>query len=481
MIGQLLTIARNTFVESIRQPIYFILIILSGIFQILLTWMTAFSMGQTQTSEVSADNKFLLDLGMGNIFVFGTLLAAFIATAVVSREIERKTILTVVSKPTPRPVVIIGKYLGVAAAILIAVALMTLFLLMSIRHGVMSTAADRLDGPVLLFSFSAVFLAVFLGTAANYLYGWPFSQTTVLVMLPAMILAYVGVLFIAKDWSIQPLYEVQYFYRYQWRTLEEFVNRFGDKPEVIFACPSRISFPTLKPQITMACASLSLAILVLTSVAVAASTRFGQVMTIVICAGVFLAGLLANSLIGRYAFKNDMVGIINLAEPTHPGFTPLSSDGDTYRIQLENLPTRLVRPGESSFYWGPIPTGARLNSPGYPRDLVNPSGRTPQTPGVVVVTAEGTDLTIRNVGGVAVSRPPVKGDYAFIEPTDVNTLATAAWLVIPNLHHYWLLDAVSTNVPIPPRHLAMVAGYALTQIAFFLAAGVILFQKRDVG
>ncbi|MEX2079972.1 MAG: ABC transporter permease subunit, partial [Dehalococcoidia bacterium] len=137
---QTLTIARNAFVESIRQPIFFVLVMLGSFLQVLSTWTSAFSMGYGDSAEVSGDNKFLLDIGLGTVFVFGTLLAAFMATAVISREIERKTVLTVVSKPVPRPVVVIGKFLGVSWAILVGVTIMLVALLLGIRHGVMSTA-----------------------------------------------------------------------------------------------------------------------------------------------------------------------------------------------------------------------------------------------------------------------------------------------------------------------------------------------------
>src|SRR5688572_13340848 len=108
--SQILTIAKNTFVESVRQPIYFVLIVLGGIMQVLNTWGAAYSMGCTDTAEVSGYNQVLLDIGLATIFVCGMLLAAFIATAVISREIERKTVLTVVSKPISRTAVVLGKY-----------------------------------------------------------------------------------------------------------------------------------------------------------------------------------------------------------------------------------------------------------------------------------------------------------------------------------------------------------------------------------
>src|SRR5262249_16331334 len=134
MFSQILTIGRNTFLESVRQPIYFILIALSGVCQIFTTWTASYSMGLTESAEVSGDAKMQLDLSMATVFVMGMLLAAFLATAVISKEIERKTVLTVVSKPVSRTVVVLGKYLGVAGAIVIAVLTMLLFLQMGVRH-----------------------------------------------------------------------------------------------------------------------------------------------------------------------------------------------------------------------------------------------------------------------------------------------------------------------------------------------------------
>src|SRR5690242_17231027 len=117
MLQKTTTIARNTFVEAVRQPIFFVMIVICGVLQLFNTWSTGFSMGYSDSAEVSGDNKLLLDIGLATVLVCGMLLAAFVATAVVSREIENKTVLTVVSKPIGRPTVVLGKYLGVAASI----------------------------------------------------------------------------------------------------------------------------------------------------------------------------------------------------------------------------------------------------------------------------------------------------------------------------------------------------------------------------
>lgn len=50
MILQTSTIARNTFVESVRQPIFFIVLILAGMLQVFTTWSTAYSMGYTTSA-----------------------------------------------------------------------------------------------------------------------------------------------------------------------------------------------------------------------------------------------------------------------------------------------------------------------------------------------------------------------------------------------------------------------------------------------
>ena len=78
-------------------------------------------------------------------------------------------------------------------------------------------------------------------------------------------------------------------------------------------------------------------------------------------------------------------------------------------------------------------------------------------------------------------RPPMAGDYVFLTPTRLNPLALAAWVAVPNLQFFWLLDAVTQNRSIPPAYLSMVFFYALAQIGVFLSLAVMLFQKRDVG
>jgi ABC-type transport system involved in multi-copper enzyme maturation permease subunit len=427
-----------------------LLVLLSGLFQVFNTWNTGFSMGDTDSGGVTGDNKLLLDVGMGTIFVIGTLLAGFIATAVMSREIENKTVLTVVSKPVSRHTLVLGKYFGVAAALVGAIIVMLIFLMLGLRHGVMSTTADDLDGPVLLFGIGAVALAAGLGAWCNFFYGWNFAQTTMSLLVPFMVVAYLLVLLFAKHWKVQPLAH------------------------------------DFNIQVVYASAALGLAILVLASVATAASTRLGQVMTIVVCCGVFLMALLSNHMIGRHVFANQPLGTIAFIVPADPtkGF---NEPGQVSTITLAQPMNEPPRPNDL-FYYSPSPSGFPMVNKdlepfhGDIRQANDVMG--PEAPAsIVVMEADRQTIKVRATGNqpVRIGRPPEFADYAFNTPTAINKAALVAWAAVPNMQLFWLLDAVTQNRAIPGQYLTFVGLYAVFQIGVFLALGVILFQRRDVG
>ena len=258
MFGQLVNIAHNTFTEAIRQPIFVVLVLVGAAALILNPQLAAYTMED--------DNKLLIDLGLSTIFLVSLFLAAFTATGVFSNEIDNKTVLTVVSKPVSRPLFVLGKYLGIALAIAVAYLLLSIVIALTIRHRVMSTASDHVDMPVVIFGVGGALVAVVFATCANYLYNKVFTSTLTVALLISQVIALCLVLVINKHWQIQsPLHE---FTAYDGQLL----------------------------QVVIGLGLVFQAVMILTGVAVAASTRLGQVMTLLICVGVFMLGLASNSL-----------------------------------------------------------------------------------------------------------------------------------------------------------------------------------------
>ena len=87
MLQRFYAIAVNAFVETIRQPIYGVILLATAVLFILNVSLAAFTLDD--------DDKLLLDLGLSTLLMSGLFLSAFSAAGILSREIENKTVLTV--------------------------------------------------------------------------------------------------------------------------------------------------------------------------------------------------------------------------------------------------------------------------------------------------------------------------------------------------------------------------------------------------
>lgn len=252
----MLTIARNAFLESIRQPVFSVLVLAGMLALVLNVSLAAFTLDD--------DNKILIDLGLSTLLLTGLLLAAFTATSVVSREIENRTVVTVLSKPVPRPAVVIGKYLGVAGALATAYWTVGVLFLLTVRHRVPGGGSldSCFDGPVLVFGSLGWLAALILAGSANYLRRRPFSSIFVVALTVFSAAALLAAWSFDKRWRMQAPWV-------EWDS-----------------------------QLVFAVALVFEAVLVLAAVAVAASTRFGRGMTLLACGAVFLAGLVNEHLLG---------------------------------------------------------------------------------------------------------------------------------------------------------------------------------------
>ncbi len=115
-LGKIMTIARNTFREAVRDRVLYNLIV----FVLLITAAAIFLGDLTAGYEA----RTIVNLGLSAMLIFGTFIAIFVGVGLVSKEIEKRTIYAVLSKPVGRGQFIAGRYLGLCLTLLINVAVM---------------------------------------------------------------------------------------------------------------------------------------------------------------------------------------------------------------------------------------------------------------------------------------------------------------------------------------------------------------------
>ncbi|HEX8139696.1 MAG TPA: ABC transporter permease [Pyrinomonadaceae bacterium] len=117
-MGRILTIARNTFREAVRDRVLYNLVL--------------FVLGLTATSifvgELSAGHepKIIVDLGLSAMLLFGTFISILVGVGLVYKEIERRTVYAIFSKPVERGEFLVGKYLGLCLTLALNVTVMGL-------------------------------------------------------------------------------------------------------------------------------------------------------------------------------------------------------------------------------------------------------------------------------------------------------------------------------------------------------------------
>ena len=117
-LGRVRTIALNTFRESVRDRVLYNLIL----FVLILVAASVF------VSDLSLDmeSQFTAALGLGAMLVFGALIAIFIGVGLVYKEIDKRTIYNLLSKPVHRHEFIIGKYAGLCLTLLVNTVVMVM-------------------------------------------------------------------------------------------------------------------------------------------------------------------------------------------------------------------------------------------------------------------------------------------------------------------------------------------------------------------
>jgi ABC-type transport system involved in multi-copper enzyme maturation permease subunit len=114
----LLNLASNTFRETIRDRILYVLLVFAGVMIAASLFLGTFTFAQ--------ERKLVLDLGLGTIELFGVAIALFLGTSMVFKEVDKRTVYIVLTKPVPRPMFLVGKFLGLCMTLAVLLVLMGL-------------------------------------------------------------------------------------------------------------------------------------------------------------------------------------------------------------------------------------------------------------------------------------------------------------------------------------------------------------------
>ncbi|MFQ5992788.1 MAG: ABC transporter permease [Nitrospiraceae bacterium] len=167
-MGCVSVIALNTFRESLRDKILYNLLF----FALLLIGASVVLADLT----IMEHRKIVTDMGLAAINLIGVIIAIFVGIGLVSKEIERRTVYTIMARPISRTQFILGKYLGLAFTLLVNVGVMLIVYLATLWiYGAPFHAS-------LLQAVQLIFIELLLVTAIALLFS-TFSSATLSAIL----------------------------------------------------------------------------------------------------------------------------------------------------------------------------------------------------------------------------------------------------------------------------------------------------------
>jgi ABC-type transport system involved in multi-copper enzyme maturation permease subunit len=152
-------VASNTFREAIRDRVLYNLVVFA-----LLMIGASLLLGQI---TISIERLLLVNLGLTAISVFGMLIAIFIGIGLVSKEIDKRTLYTVLTRPLARWEFILGKFFGLLATLAVNTALMTVGFFVALLY--VARGFERSDLSILVAIYF-ILLSLMIVTAIALLF-----------------------------------------------------------------------------------------------------------------------------------------------------------------------------------------------------------------------------------------------------------------------------------------------------------------------
>ncbi|NEP07266.1 MAG: ABC transporter permease, partial [Okeania sp. SIO4D6] len=157
-LGRILAISQNVFWEVIRDRVLYLIVVFTLLMVAAIRLIPELSIG--------TEDKIILDFGLAVISVLGLIVTVFIGTALVNKEIEKRTVYVLIAKPLSRSELIIGKYIGLSAVLAV------LLLTMTIIYGLILNLSG-ISYPIVSILVAVIFIFIQLSllTAVAILFG----------------------------------------------------------------------------------------------------------------------------------------------------------------------------------------------------------------------------------------------------------------------------------------------------------------------
>ena len=174
-------LARNTFVECIREPVYYLM---------LISAMCLIGLYPTAAMFVFREQiKFVVDSAMATSLVFSLIVAVVCSAHTISREMQNGTVLLLLSKPVTRFSFVFSKILGIIGAVSVFLFLLNCASLISV---LIAKDQFRLEFKLMAVYYGALAVAAIYGGCRNYFRQVSFTSNTLqalLVLVPVIAVA----------------------------------------------------------------------------------------------------------------------------------------------------------------------------------------------------------------------------------------------------------------------------------------------------
>lgn len=252
---QFVTIAANTFMELIRQPVFLLLTTASAVFSVFLASVPYFGFGD--------DPVLVKQSVMAVMLVSGLLGAVLSASNTLAREIRTGTALSVLAKPVGRARFLAAKYTGLAVALTILCYVNMVAALIASRMAF--DAYGSADLRSLAIVFGALVIAYGVGGFTNFFLRRPFVSDALFAVVIMITIAFALI-------AILPQHNT---------------------PD---ATGGKVDWRLIPASVL-----ILFALWILAGLALACSTRLEMISTLAVCSGFFLLGLMSDYVFGRRA------------------------------------------------------------------------------------------------------------------------------------------------------------------------------------